>query len=68
MTIGVLIRRPGLTPEALRVVWALRSRGESRRRYLEWRTITAYGDLDHEMTQNEMVDFLEWRRRLRRLR
>lgn len=69
-----VLRRPRLWGEAVRTVGALAPRGWWRRApylpkpdpsYLEWRRETAYGSAAEAMTGEDVVAYLEWRRRFR---
>lgn len=67
---GVLFRRPLLLVEAARTYFAIRRRGRPTpsRAYLRWRSFTAYGDHGAAFESEDVIDFLEWRRRHRRAR
>ncbi len=69
-------RRPDLWWEALRALFAhARLRWWARppflplpdRRYLAWRRETVYGDPQARIEGADLVAYLEWRRRLRRV-
>lgn len=66
--LGELFRRPFLLIEAMRVFFATRRRRRATpgRAYLAWRSYTAYGDHDASLRTDDMIEFLAWRRRLRR--
>lgn len=68
-TLGALLRRPFLLVESVRLFFAVRRRGLPfpSRSYLRWRAYTAYGDQNAGFAGEDVVDFLEWRRRHRRL-
>jgi hypothetical protein len=70
------IRRPFLAIEGLRAAVAVAADGWWRRPpfvpvpdpvYLAWRRETAYGDRDAPMHVDDLVHYLAWRRRYRRL-
>ncbi len=72
---GAILRRPRLWGEALRAAAALTPRAWWRTApripapeptYLAWRRATAYGSADAPMEADDVVKFLEWRRRFRR--
>ncbi len=67
---GGLVRRPMLLLEAIRAFFAVRRRGRPTpsRSYLRWRSYTAYGDHEASFQSEDVIDFLEWRRRNRRTR
>ena len=67
---GALLRRPRLLFEAMRTYFAMRRRGRPTpsRAYLRWRSFTAYGDHNAAFESDDVIDFLEWRRRNRRTR
>ncbi|NIA26360.1 MAG: hypothetical protein GWP04_12510 [Gammaproteobacteria bacterium] len=67
-------RRPDLWMEAARSAFAFAPNAWWRRfpflplpeaRYLAWRRFTAYGSADRALSGEDVVAFLEWRRRLR---
>ncbi len=64
-----LTRRPLLLIEAVRSFFATRRRRRLRpaRAYLAWRSYTAYGDASGSFRTEDMVQFLAWRRRLRKI-
>ena len=73
----VLLRRPDLLVETLRLLGAVARRGWFRRppflpaadpEYVQWRSLTAYGRADSLPSVKEAEEFLLWRRRLRRSR
>lgn len=73
--VGCVARRPGLWAEAARAwVAHLPLRWWTRppflpvpdRRYLAWRRETAYGDPEARIEPADLVEYLQWRRRLRR--
>jgi hypothetical protein len=66
--LGELFRRPFLLIEAVRIYFATRRRrrlmpGDA---YLSWRSYTAYGDHNVGFQSDDLIQFLAWRRRLRR--
>ncbi|MDH3538789.1 MAG: hypothetical protein OEP52_02240 [Acidimicrobiia bacterium] len=67
----VVVRRPSLWPEALRVLvaftpgrWWRRAPflPVPRRAYLRWRMQTAYGSPDATPVPSDVIHFLEWRK------
>lgn len=67
-----VVRRPGLWFEALRAAAALARRDWWRRppflplpdrSYLQWRVATAYGDPAGPVAADDVVAYLDWRRR-----
>lgn len=62
-----LISRPTLIWEGLRTAWAFRSRHGilPPQALMEWRIATAYGTSAAEITTEDLMSFLAWRRRLR---
>lgn len=66
--LGELFRRPFLLVEAVRSYFALRRlrRLTPASAYLAWRSYTAYGDHDAVFQTDDLIQFLAWRRRLRR--
>ena len=66
--LGELSRRPFLLIEAVRGYFATRRRRRliPGNAYLSWRSYTAYGDPDAVFQKDDLIDFLAWRRRLRR--
>ena len=64
-----ILARPSLWAEAIRTLWAIRERGTLRpnHAYLAWRRQTAYGDADVAESTEDLVAYLQWRRRQRRL-
>lgn len=73
----LLIRRPWLLADALRLAWATRAQNWYRRppflpippaSYLRWRMETAYGDGDAEPSPDEVERFVRWASRMRRSR
>lgn len=69
-------RRPGLWPTAVRQAvvlaperwWARRPfLPLPDRRYLRFRLVTQYGDADHPPVARDVVDYLVWCQRMRRL-
>ncbi len=65
---GELFRRPLLLFEAARTYFAVRRRKRPTPSgaYLRWRAYTAYGDQRAAFESDDVIDFLEWRRRHRR--
>lgn len=63
-----LLRRPFLLIEAVRSYFAIRRRRRltPATAYLSWRSHTAYGDHDAVFQNDDLIQFLAWRRRLRR--
>jgi hypothetical protein len=71
-----LLTRPGQWPEAIRAGWAMR-RGRwwakppflplPERDYVSWRAATAYGSEQTDATAQDLVSYLGWRKRLRRV-
>ncbi len=64
--IAELVRRPSLWIEAVRAYWASRSLTSTA--YLRWRHATAYGDEVTTMSAHDLVNYLSWRREMRKLR
>ena len=71
------LRRPALLIEGVRAAVSTASRGWWRRppfvpipdpTYFAWRRETAYGDPSVATDPMDLVHYLEWRRRFRRLR
>ncbi|GBD84667.1 hypothetical protein BMS3Abin02_01061 [bacterium BMS3Abin02] len=67
-------RRPDLWLDAARSVFAFAPKAWWKKfpflpvpetRYLAWRRFTAYGSVDQTLSGEDVVAFLEWRRRLR---
>ncbi len=74
--IGAILRRPWLWGESLRAAAAMAPRAWWRSAprlplpdpdYMEWRLATAYGSSDGPMQTPDVVAYLEWRRRFRRV-
>ncbi|MDH3308968.1 MAG: hypothetical protein OEO77_15820 [Acidimicrobiia bacterium] len=65
-----MMRRPDLWLEAIRAASGMRRRGAATidARYTRWRQATAYGNGDVGASAEDLVAFLTWRRRQRRLR
>jgi hypothetical protein len=70
-----LIRRPDLWVEMLRTMFAVAPSGWWRRRpfvpipdpaYTEWRLITAHGESTSPLQPEELIHYLEWRKRQHR--
>lgn len=68
--IFALLRRPLLLFEAVRTSVAMRrNRGLGlAAAYLAWRQSTAYGENVTTVSVRDMLDYLSWRRGLRRIR
>jgi hypothetical protein len=66
---GVARRRPGLIIEGIRAFLGNRRRGRilPSSSYLAWRSHTAYGSVAPVAT-DDLIEFLAWRRSMRRLR
>lgn len=74
-TLVPVLARPLLLAEALRTVWSHRRRGWwsvlvplPSAEHLAWRTLTAYGVPDALLSGPDLLAFLSWRRRQRRVR
>jgi hypothetical protein len=74
--VGIALRRPWIIPHVLGAAWAMRARGWYARppflplpprAYVEWRMETAYGDVQASPPADELVRYLVWSTRLRRL-
>jgi hypothetical protein len=65
-----LARDPVLVIEALRAGWGVRRSGGvlPSKSYLQWRSVTAYGDAMTTVGADDMVKYLRWRREMRRIR
>ena len=72
--IWTVMRQPRLWPEAVRAASALARDGWWRRppflpvpnrAYMRWRVATAYGSADHAIDPDDLVAYLEWRKRQR---
>lgn len=67
MAVAVL-RHPSVWWEGLRAMMSMRaSSGAFSNEYLLWRTATVYGDSHTPIPARDLVDFLAWRGRQRRL-
>lgn len=68
--VNALLRRPILALEALRAGWAMRRRRGLRvsRDYLSWRTVTAYGEDETSVRAQDLLNYLSWRREMRRIK
>ncbi|HSM45935.1 MAG TPA: hypothetical protein VK969_13040 [Acidimicrobiia bacterium] len=68
--ITTLVRRPVLAVEAIRSWLAMRRRGTLKvsGAYLSWRQLTAYGGEKTTMSAQDVVNYLMWRREMRRIR
>lgn len=68
--ITTLMLRPLLSWEAVRSWFAMRRKGGLRisSAYLAWRRATAYGDTTTTMSAQDLLDYLSWRREMRRIR
>lgn len=66
--VGGMTRRPLLLVEAVRAFFAMRRRHRllPSKAYLEWRAYTAYGDHKARADDDDLFDYLAWRRHLRR--
>jgi len=62
-----LIREPVLLWEAVRAGFAMRRLGRllPSSAYLDWRTLTAYGDAKAAVPTIDLVHYLRWRREMR---
>ena len=69
---GVVARRPHLWGSAFGAAWSMRRRRWwlsfpflpiPDRRLLGWRLATAYGTAEAPLVEQDLMDFLEWRRR-----
>ena len=69
-------KRPDLWAESVRTLFAVAPRRWWRRKpfvplpdpaYANWRMATAHGDPDTKLSSQELVLFLEWRKRQHRL-
>lgn len=67
--VGAVVRRPSLWLEAVRLARASSSPGTvvPDDAYTAWRLETAYGDRDHPLDGDDLVELLRWRRRQRKL-
>jgi hypothetical protein len=74
--VGIALRRPTIIPHLLGAAWAMRARGWFKRPpflplpprgYVDWRMETAYGSADAHPPVEELVRYLAWSARLRRL-
>ena len=72
----VALRHPVLAVEALRVALATTKPGWFRKSpflprpeptYRDWRLTTAYGSRNTQPSASDVVDYLRWRRNLRKL-
>lgn len=67
MAVAVL-RHPSVWWEGLRAMMSMRaSSGAFSKEYLSWRTATVYGDPLTSIPARDVVDFLAWRSRQRKL-
>ncbi|MGF1617470.1 MAG: hypothetical protein ACFCU2_06625 [Acidimicrobiia bacterium] len=66
-TVGALAFRPAVWWEALRFLFAVRVHRGLRPSadYLHWRVHTAYGNDMSVTTPDDVVKFLDWRRKMR---
>ena len=71
----VIVRHPVLAAEAVRLALATSPPGWLRSfpfiprpdpTYRDWRLVTAYGRSDTQPSTNEMVEYLRWRRMMRK--
>jgi hypothetical protein len=65
-----LLRHPVLVAEAVRSWFAMRRRGGLGvpGPYLSWRAVTAYGGEKTTMSAQDLLNYLSWRREMRRIR
>ena len=72
--IGTMMRRPSLWVEGLRASAAVAPGGWWRRppflprpdrAYMDWRLHTAYGDAGSQVQPEDLVSYLQWRKRQR---
>lgn len=65
-----LLKHPVLLWEAVRARWSMRRRGgvAVSERYMRWRALTAYGDNLTTTSDQDLLEYLVWRRRIRSLR
>lgn len=63
-----VIRHPSVWWEALRVIWAVSTNAVPvpHEPYLRWRALTAYGDADQPFRPDDLLEYLRWRKRMRR--
>lgn len=66
--LGEMFRRPFILIEGVRTYFAMRRRRRltPASAYLSWRSYTAYGDHHAVFQTDDLIQFLDWRRRLRR--
>jgi hypothetical protein len=73
--VAAVAKRPDLWFEAVRATVAMSRRGWWRRppfvpepepRYMAWRAATAYGSADADIDRDDLIAYLEWRRRFRK--
>jgi hypothetical protein len=73
---ATILKRPDLWAEAVRTLFAVAPAGWWRRAprlplpdaaYADWRLATAHGDSESPLRPDELVRFLEWRKRQHRL-
>ena len=66
--IKTILTRPVLAVEAVVAGWAFRARRSliPSRELLSWRIATAYGSTSDVVQSSDVVDYLEWRRAMRR--
>jgi len=71
-TMLALLRRPSLWAEGIRSLLAVAPRRWWRKppfiprpdpSYMSWRVATAHGDADSILTAQELIAYLEWRKR-----
>lgn len=68
--IVALMRRPSLLVEAVRVWFAMSTRGKlgPDLDYMRWRGFTAYGDHSTTASAHDLLNYLSWRREMRGIR
>ena len=68
-SLGAVARRPHLWFEAIRLARATTAPGSllPDDTYAAWRVETAYGDANHALEPDDLIELLEWRRRQRKL-
>jgi hypothetical protein len=75
--LGAIARHPGLWLEAMRALVALSPDGWWRTTpfvprldpaYAKWRVATAYGDETAEVSGDDLIGYLKWRKQQRRAR
>ena len=77
MFLGVVVRHPSLAPEAVRLALATSASGwlgtfpflpRPDPVYRDWRLATAYGSSETQPSATEVVEYLRWRRAIRKAR